>query len=297
MHTEYYAVVEENNELLVSNEIRTTSAGMDGKPRNTMGCSNRFSISKGKRYGNRYSSQIRFHSLVTLEKLRGRELLLDGYMTKGNTVQKLYGGKEYEIERYQGEHANEYCVYEIKNGVRDGTAELFDDGMMNNYTESIGTGERTFNDVKSFIPPVFLHSLKQIVIGNECYKRVRVFELDGLSELESVKIGMESYSMNPSEPWRTKRADGFFRIVNCSELKSIQIGRYSFSDYRSFELSNLPSLQKINIGWQCFYRAPSLTLSGRTSCLVSPVDFPQLMSAQFGWEVFCHCRSVVFESE
>ena len=130
MHTEYYAVVEENNELLVSNEIRTTSAGMDGKPRNTIGCSNRFSISKGKRYGNRYSSQIRFHSLVTLEKLRGRELLLDGYMTKGNTVQKLYGGKEYEIERYQGEHANEYCVYEIKNGVRDGTAELFDDGMM-----------------------------------------------------------------------------------------------------------------------------------------------------------------------
>ena len=130
MHTEYYAVVEENNELLVSNEIRTTSAGVDGKPRNSIGCLNRFSISKGKRYGNRYSSQIRFHSLVTHEKLRGRELLLDGYMTKGNTVQKLYGGKEYEIERYQGEHANEYCVYEIKNGVRDGTAELFDDGMM-----------------------------------------------------------------------------------------------------------------------------------------------------------------------
>ena len=57
-------------------------------------------------------------------------MLLDGYMTKGSFIQKLYGGKEYEIEQYQGEHANEYCVYEVKDGVRDGTAELFDDGMM-----------------------------------------------------------------------------------------------------------------------------------------------------------------------
>ena len=68
--------------------------------------------------------------------------------------------------------------------------------------------------------------------------------------------------MNPSEPWRTKRADGFFRIVNCSELKSIQIGRYSFSDYRSFELSNLPSLQFIDIDIECFKYVRSFSLVG-----------------------------------
>ena len=189
----------------------------------------------------------------------------------------------YGTEYYSGIERVEYvgCIFDSKrfgkgvcydrNGIieYDGLwnsdelhSDQLDDGMMNNYTESIGTGERTFNDVKSFIPPVFLHSLKQIVIGNECYKRVRVFELDGLSELESVKIGKESYSMNPSDPWRTKRADGFFRIVNCSELKSIQIGRYSFSDYRSFELSNLPSLQFIDIDIECFKYVRSFSLVG-----------------------------------
>lgn len=55
---------------------------------------------------------------------------MDGYLTKGKAIQKSYGEKEYEIERYQGEHANEYCVYEMKDGIRDGTAELFDDGMV-----------------------------------------------------------------------------------------------------------------------------------------------------------------------
>lgn len=58
------------------------------------------------------------------------ELLLSGYCTRGAPVKKSLGGKEYEIEQYQGDHANEYCVYEMKNGVRDGRAELFDDGVV-----------------------------------------------------------------------------------------------------------------------------------------------------------------------
>ena len=37
--------------------------------------------------------------------------------------------------------------------------------------------------------------------------------------------------------------------MSCKELKSIDIGQYSFSDYSGeFELKNLPSLQSINIG-------------------------------------------------
>ena len=40
-----------------------------------------------------------------------------------------------------------------------------------------------------------------------------------------------------------------FSILNCNELKSIEIGRYSFSDYGGgFELRNLPKLTTIKIG-------------------------------------------------
>ena len=95
-------------------------------------------------------------------------------------------------------------------------------------------------------------NLKRIVIGESCYRRVREFELNGLSELESVVIGYESFRIS----------GGSYRIVNCPKLKYIEIGQNSFNDYRSFELNNLPSLQSIDIRERCFYPAPSFSLTG-----------------------------------
>ena len=105
--------------------------------------------------------------------------------------------------------------------------------------------------------------LKRIVIGDNCFGKVRVFELDGLSELESVVIGKSSFRISTSE-----RSDGTYRIVNCPKLKSIQIGDKSFSDYHSFELNNLPSLQSIDIGEDCFFWAPSFSLTSVIDGLV-----------------------------
>ena len=101
------------------------------------------------------------------------------------------------------------------------------------------------------------NSLQILYIGNGCFGKVRVFELDGLDELESVVIGKYSFRISDDV-----RSDGSYRIVNCPKLKSIQIGRESFSDYHSFELNNLPSLQSIDIGRECFYYAPSFSLTG-----------------------------------
>ena len=95
-------------------------------------------------------------------------------------------------------------------------------------------------------------NLKRIVIGESCYRRVREFELNGLSELESVVIGYESFRIS----------GGSYRIVNCPKLKYIEIGYESFSDYHSFELNNLPSLQSIDMGNSCFWFAPSFSLTG-----------------------------------
>ena len=105
--------------------------------------------------------------------------------------------------------------------------------------------------------------LKSIVIGDNCFGKVRVFDLNGLSELESVVIGQYSFRMSKDE-----RNDYSYRIVNCPKLKSIQIGYQSFWDYHSFELNNLPSLQFIDIGDWCFYYAPSFSLTGLIDGLV-----------------------------
>ena len=107
-----------------------------------------------------------------------------------------------------------------------------------------------------------LPKLKRIVIRDNCFGNARVFELDGLSELESVVIGGNSFSIGDKE-----RSDGDYRIVNCPKLKSIQIGS-SFYDYHSIELNNLPSLQSIVLGNRCFNRAPSFSLTGLIDGLI-----------------------------
>ena len=130
--------------------------------------------------------------------------------------------------------------------------------------EELRIGDNGYNDGSvTELKLTGLARLKRIVIGNECFGKVRVFELNGLGELESVVIGQESFRIDTKE-----RSDGSCRIVNCPKLKSIQIGGYSFSDYRSFELSNLPSLQSIDIGENCFYWAPSFSLTGLIDGLV-----------------------------
>ena len=131
-------------------------------------------------------------------------------------------------------------------------------------TEVLRIGNNSYSD--SSVTELKLSGLvrlKQIVIGDECFRSVRLLELDGLRELESVVIGKKSFRIRYDE-----RTDGSCRIVNCPKLNSIQIGYDSFYDYRSFELNNLPSLQSIDIGKTCFYYTPSFSLAGLIDWLV-----------------------------
>ena len=73
--------------------------------------------------------------------------------------------------------------------------------------------------------------LKEIVIGDECFMNVDQLNLIGLSRLQKVVIGMNSF---------TKKNNGFgkelnrrFFLRNCRFLKEVRIGDYSFSDYAS----------------------------------------------------------------
>ena len=132
---------------------------------------------------------------------------------------------------------------------RDPTSLTVSDGFFNNGVPSISIANN--------------QKLKRIEIGNRCFGKVREFELNGLSELESVVIGQLSFRISDLE-----RNDGSYRIVNCPKLKSIQIGYASFNDYHSFELNNLPSLQSIVLGDHCFKWVPSFSLTGLNDGLV-----------------------------
>ena len=89
--------------------------------------------------------------------------------------------------------------------------------------------------------------LKSIEIGDECFKNVDLFSIDGLNELKSLKIGINSFTKyKDSYAYNEFRS---FSFLNCDKLETIEIGPYSFSDYGGgFELKNLPKLSTIKIG-------------------------------------------------
>ena len=93
--------------------------------------------------------------------------------------------------------------------------------------------------------------LKRIEIGYNCFRYVREFVIDGLPNLESVKISGSCFII---ERWK-ERDDGVCRITNCPNLRQLEIGGGSFEDFKSFEISNVNSLQSIKFGWGCFYYA------------------------------------------
>ena len=90
--------------------------------------------------------------------------------------------------------------------------------------------------------------LKSIEIGNDCFSNVDLFSIDGLNELKSLKIGINSFTHLKSSFVGNDKSQSF-SISNCDELESIEIGRYSFRYYSGgFEVRNLPKLVTIKIG-------------------------------------------------
>ena len=76
---------------------------------------------------------------------------------------------------------------------------------------------------------------------------MKTFQIDELNRLKTIKIGNNSFTQKKN--WYGNDESKSFRILNCESLESIQIGRYSFSDFAGeFELKNLPQLQSIQIG-------------------------------------------------
>ena len=111
---------------------------------------------------------------------------------------------------------------------------------------SIHLPDRTCNDIDYTIFDFSRFTLlKELIIGSDSFMNVSLFKIDGLNHLKSLKIGDNSFAKNRYEDNSSRS----FCILNCVKLESIEIGRFSFSDYGGgFELDNLPKLSTIKIG-------------------------------------------------
>ena len=102
-----------------------------------------------------------------------------------------------------------------------------------------------------------LISLESIIIGDNCFRQVKSFELNGLNKLRSLRIGNKPYTQDTIgnnsfyETTANLKCDAskYFHILNCESLTSIEIGSSCFNDFGGvFKLEHLNSLQSIIIG-------------------------------------------------
>ena len=166
----------------------------------------------------------------------------EGYWCDDN---RFGSGKVYDRS---GKLVNE-C--EWVNGIESDTEEYEGDG-----SEPLNIGIKHLKLIDNCVlddwDVSWFLNLKSIEIGDDCFRSVKTFRIDGLNRLKMIKIVNNSFTQVKQSNWDITKANNqskSFHILNCESLESIQIGEYSFSDYAGdFELKNLPQLQSIQIG-------------------------------------------------
>ena len=87
--------------------------------------------------------------------------------------------------------------------------------------------------------------LKSLLVGDYCFSSVNEVKLIGMNELESVVVRENSFTQkregdNPNR---------HFYLKDCPKLKSLEMGRYSFSDYTVIEIETVDALEEMRIGY------------------------------------------------
>ena len=111
----------------------------------------------------------------------------------------------------------------------------------------IGRKACSFENVTSFDLGKY-PKLKTLRIGNNAFTHTSILNITGLSELESVEIGMNSFTHDNSESEETPDPIGSFFVKNCPKLKSLKIGKDSFSEYTVIEIESVDALEVIEMG-------------------------------------------------
>ena len=151
----------------------------------------------------------------------GKGIVYDRY---GKLVKECvwYNGNEIDIDNYEGDGSKPMNI-----GIKH--LKLSDNCILKDWDVS------------------WLLNLESIEIGDDCFESVQTFRIDGLNQLKSLKIGLNSFTQNDIDDGGDESKS--FHILNCKSLESIEIGEQSFSDFGGqFELKNLPALQWINFG-------------------------------------------------
>ena len=119
--------------------------------------------------------------------------------------------------------------------------------LLHNHIEELIVENNSYNGPEwTALDLSFLSHLRMLEVGDECLKYVDEVKLIGLSKLERVVIGKNSFTKE-KDSWGYDPNRHFY-LKNCERLRELKMGSGSFSYYTVCEIENVPSLEGIEMG-------------------------------------------------
>ena len=170
-------------------------------------------------------------------------------------VQKV----EYEGEWFEGKRWGRGIQYD-RNGKTVFEGEWMNDEQLNkrvvlneenqllhNHIEELLVESNSCNEREWIALDLgFMPKLRLLEVGDECFENVDEVKLIGLSKLERVVIGENSFTKERNDDGNDPNRR--FYLKNCERLRELKMGHHSFSDYSMCEIENVPSLEVIEMG-------------------------------------------------
>ena len=197
---------------------------------------------------------------------KNNERVYEGFRIDGKSV--CYGRTYYsDISRV--EYEGEWCdggrwgrgIQYDRNGVVVYDGEWLNDDrlekrvevtsasvLLHNHVEELRVIDGCCNEegLKELDLSVFVN-LRELKVGNECFENVNEVKVIGLNELERVCIGMNSITQYKNGAGNDPNRH--FYLKDCPKLKSLKMGRYSFSDYKVCEIESVDALETIEMSY------------------------------------------------
>lgn len=166
--------------------------------------------------------------------------------------------------------------------------------IIHNHRKTLSIPDDMNTGLSSLILLSWLQDIQTITIGNHCLSKVRRLEIRGMKRLERLTIGSDSFTQSQKRESK-ERPDGLCCIVHCGRLRCIDIGHRSCGDFHTLQLEDLPMLETLQFGENCFEHAPLFSLNGTTNRESRP-DLPHLHSILFHEWAFRYCHTAILSS-
>ena len=178
-------------------------------------------------YGTRYYSDI--------QKVEYKGVMCEGKRWGRGVQYDRKGNKVFDGEWVNDEHSSKSVVLSEENRLLHSRIE-----------ELIVSNNSCNGEEWKLLDLSFIHKLRLLEIGDDCFENVNEVMLAGLKELERVVIGKKCFTKCKNDPGHDPNRH--FYLKNCERVRELKIGRYSFSDYSVCEIENVPSLEVIEMG-------------------------------------------------